>query len=358
MAFFSVEGLNIKGISTAVPTQSKSVLDYDLMSDSEKKMFVKTVGVENRRVAEEGVTSLDLGVHAANQLFQKIGWEKESVDLLVFVTQSRDFYLPSMGPLAQHKLGLSTTCMAFDIGLGCSGYVYGLSIVASMLKSSNFKRAILLAGDVSTISSCYSDRSTYPLFGDAVTATFVENSNANNKWSFELYSDGSGEEAIKIPYGGLRNLPTVDSFEEKERGPGIKRSDLHLALNGIDIFNFSVSKVPKSINDFLLKLGMQRDEIDYFVMHQANKLMNETIRKKVSFEIEKTPYSLKDFGNTSSASIPLTIVTELEVLKSKKSTLLLSGFGVGLSWANALVENDLIEYLLLSFVTEKNEIKG
>jgi len=323
-----------------------------VLSLSERKMFIKTTGVENRRMAEKGTTTSVLAVQAANHLFKEINWQRDEIDLLVFVTQSRDYYLPSMGVIAQNKLKLATSCMAFDIGLGCSGYVYGLSIIASLMQNENMKKAILLAGDISTISCNYKDKSTYPLFGDAASATFIEKTSGDNEWSFELFSDGTGEDAIKINDGGLKHLPSKDSFKEKKYEGDIVRNGFNLSLKGMDIFNFSVTTVPKSITHFLNNKSITFNEIDYFVMHQANLIMNETIRKKLKVSPEKVPYSLKDFGNTSSASIPLTL-TMLEAIKQKESTLLLSGFGVGLSWANAIIENEAILYLLINdFVDE------
>lgn len=337
MAGFSTKGLQIVGISCSLPKQELSNFDYDLLEEKEKKLLVKTIGVETRRVASSGTTTTDLAIDAAEKLFVKTEWQKESVDLLVVVTQSRDYYLPSVGPISQNKLGLPKTCMSFDVGLGCSGYVYGLSIVASMLKGANWKRAILLAGDVSTISCSYNDKSTYPLFGDAGTATFIENISENNLWSFDLNTDGSGEDAIKITHGCLRNIPSEDSFIEKERAPGVIRADLHLSLNGLDVFNFSITTIPKSIQEFLERNSINNDAIDAFIMHQANLLMNETIRKKLKISEDKTLYSIQKYGNTSSASIPLTFCYNQEQIKSQ-AKLLLSGFGVGLSWGNAYIE--------------------
>jgi len=339
MADFSVSGLQIAGIGCSIPKQEISNYDYDLLEESEKKLLVKTIGVETRRVASKGTTTTDLAIDAAEKLFVETKWDKESVDLIVVVTQSRDYYLPSVGPIVQDKLGLSTKCMAFDVGLGCSGYVYGLSIVASMLKGANWKRAILLAGDVSTISCSYNDKSTYPLFGDAGSATFIENTESGNNWIFNLNSDGSGEDAIKITHGCLRNLPNEESFIEKERAPGVTRADLHLALDGLEVFNFSITTIPKSIKQFLENYKLEQDNIDAFVMHQANLLMNETIRKKLKFTPDQTLYSIKKYGNTSSASIPLTICNN-EGQIDKGDNMLLSGFGVGLSWGNAYIELD------------------
>lgn len=344
--YSEIEGINIVGISTVVPPDVYSNLEYDLLNDVERKMMIKTIGVEQRYVAKEGVTTSDLAVDAANKLFKETGWKKEDVDVLIFVTQSRDYYLPSVGPIAQDRLGLPKTCMSFDVGLGCSGYVYGLNILTSLLKANNRKKGVLLAGDISTISCSYNDTSSYPLFGDAATATFIEiNEGAGGSIYFDLNSDGAGENAIKIKAGGLRNRPSIESFEEKEHEDGNVRSDFHLALKGIDIFNFSVGVVPKSVIFFCERYNLNIDDIDLFVMHQANFLMNETIRKKLKIDKSKVPYSIHEYGNTSSASIPLTLSLEGEI---KGENILLSGFGVGLSWANAFLKNVTIPYLITS----------
>ncbi|MFT7611174.1 MAG: 3-oxoacyl-[acyl-carrier-protein] synthase-3 [Parvicellaceae bacterium] len=341
MANFSISGVNITGVAACVPKNVVSNYDYELLSESERRMLVKTIGVETRHVAPKYTTTLDYACAAAEKLFETGNVDRSEIKLEIFVTQSRDYYLPSTAIIAQHKLGLGQDCMAFDIGLGCSGYTYGLSVIASMMKSTGIKKALLLVGDVSTVTCSYNDKSTYPLFGDAGTATLLE-LKEGNEWHFDLHSDGSGEEAIKIPHGGMRNLLTADSLIEKKREDGNTRADLHLQLDGLTVFNFSISKVPKSIRAFMEQNNVVPTSLDHFVMHQANKLMNESIRKKLKFEPEQVPYSLDRYGNTSSASIPLTMVTELSnELKTPKS-LLLSGFGVGLSWGHVLIQTNSV----------------
>ncbi len=173
----------------------------------------------------------------------------------------------------------------------------------------------------------------------------IEKGVSDEPWFFDSNSDGNGYEAIIVHDGGIRNTVNDETFKVENHGKGINRHRHHLALNGMDVFSFSVNEVPKSINQFLKDTETDKNEIDYFVMHQANLLMNETIRKLTGFEKDKTPYSLYDFGNTSSASIPLTIITQLKQLhKSNQPVkLLLSGFGVGLSWSNALISlNNLV----------------
>ncbi|HET8837879.1 MAG TPA: ketoacyl-ACP synthase III [Flavobacteriaceae bacterium] len=333
MPAFSIHNTKISGIAAAVPKQTESNWDYDVLTDSEKRLLIKTTGVENRRVAPKGITTSDLCFEAAEKLIADLGWKKNEIEVLVFLSQSRDYYLPATSIILQDRLGLSTTCMAFDIGLGCSGFPYGLSVVGSLLSATGLKKALLMMGDISSATCAREDKSTYPLFGDAGTVTALEFDENAAPMNFQLNSDGSGHDAIIIPHGGIRNLVSTNSFTKKTLEKGITRSNLNLALNGLDVFNFSITKIPKSLKAFLSKTNSTPEDYDYFLMHQANKLMNETIRKKLKFEMEKTPYSIKDFGNTSSASIPLTLVSELNTeLRKKKLNLLLTGFGVGLSW--------------------------
>jgi 3-oxoacyl-[acyl-carrier-protein] synthase-3 len=350
MAFFSVNNVKVSGIAAAVPKNSISNWDYNLLSNNEKKLLIKTTGVENRRVVDNGVTTSDLCYEAAEQLIKELKWAKEEIQVVIFLSQSRDYYLPATSIILQDRLRLPKSCMAFDIGLGCSGFVYGLSVISSIMSATCLSKGLLMMGDISSLTCSKEDKSTYPLFGDAGTATAIEFDSNSKKMNFNLNSDGSGHKAIMIPAGGVRNGVNATSFDMKEIANGIKRCDLNLALNGLDVFNFSVKELPKSINEYFEYFKTTKDSYDYFLMHQANKLMNETIRKKLKIEEGKVPYSLQSFGNTSSASIPLTIVTELKnQVKTESLNLLMAGFGVGLSWGissltlNKIVCPDLIE---------------
>jgi 3-oxoacyl-[acyl-carrier-protein] synthase-3 len=333
MAIFSIPRINLSGWSAAVPKNKVSNWEYTPLTPSERKLLVKTTGVEERRMAPKGMTTSDLCFVAAEQLLQELSWDKKDIQLVVFLSQSRDYYLPATAVILQDRLGLPKSCLAFDVGLGCSGYVYGLSIIGSLMATSGIKKGLLMVGDISTASCAYEDKSTYPLFGDAGTVTAMEYNEQAEPMHYNLNSDGSGYKAIMIPDGGVRNRVTEQSFEQKEYEGGIRRSNIDLALSGLDVFNFSVTAVPPSIYDLMAYLNSTTQDYDYFLMHQANKLMNETIRKKMTFAIDQVPYSIQQFGNTSSASIPLTMVTKLrEELSTKPLSLLLSGFGVGLSW--------------------------
>ena len=344
MALFKTSHVSIKGISACVPKQKLFTKDYIYFNEAEKDLFIKSVGIVERRVAPQPIVTSDLCFAAATNLIDTLNWDTKDIDCLIFVSQSGDYILPATSIILQHKLGLGKHVMAFDVNLGCSGYVYGLQLLSNLISSGQIKKGLLLVGDTSSLSTHIEDKSTYPLFGDAGSASALEfNANALPIY-FNLQSDGSGEESIKILDGAARNMVRADTFEIKEIEQGIKRSRRHLQLNGIDIFNFALREVPPNINELLNFAGIDKNNIDYFIFHQANKLINESVRKKLKvLEKEKVPYSIDLFGNTSSASIPLTIIVKLkEQLKNQHKKTLLSGFGVGYSWGSCLIDLDNI----------------
>ena len=233
--------------------------------------------------------------------------------------------------------------MAFDISLGCSGYVYGLSVMGRMMANGAIKKGLFLVGDVSTQNTSFKDKSTFPLFGDAGSATAIEYVKGAAEMAFNLQTDGAGYKAIIIPDGGIRNFASRESFEYEEISEGITRNKLHIALDGLEVFNFSLREVAPNIRTLLKQVDKNVEDIDYFVMHQANRLMNETIRKQLKIDPEKYPYSMGEYGNTSSASIPLTIAATLsEEVSGKDLNMLFSGFGVGLSWGSVVLKTDKI----------------
>lgn len=349
MSFFKVNNITVNGISSAVPKEKVKNADYDYISEEERTLLMKTTGIQEKRHAVKGTTTIDLGELAAQKLLDQLNWKKEDIDILVLVTQSRDYYLPSSAVILQEKLGLPKSCMSFDVGLGCSGYVYGLSIISKFLQDGQLKKGLLIAGDVSTVSTNFEDKSTYPLFGDAATATAVSFDETADDMYFELENDGAGYEAIIIRDGGAKNQLNDDTTEIKNYGEGINRSKKDLELNGLDVFSFSIKEPPRNIKSTLEKSKVDLDSIDYLVFHQANRLIIETIRKKLKVAPEKVPYSLTKYGNTSSASIPLTLCDQLGT-KAANKQLLFCGFGVGLSWGTCILKTKnivclpLIEY--------------
>jgi 3-oxoacyl-[acyl-carrier-protein] synthase-3 len=280
---------------------------------------------------------------SAEKLISDLKINKDDIEVLLFVSQSPDYFLPATSIILQDKLGLKKTTLAFDIQLGCSGYVYGLSVIGSLMANGKLKKGLLLVGDKSSFSQSKKDKSTYPIFSDAGTATILEYDEKAETMHFNLQSDGSGHQAIIIPDGGVRSPWNKNSDVVVKIEEGIERSRRNLVLDGVEVFNFSIREAPTNVKDLLEKTGTTIEDYEYFIFHQANKLMNETIRKKLKLSPEKVPYSLPEFGNTSSASIPLTIVSQIgESLKDKKSKMVFSAFGVGLSWASMNVTLDHI----------------
>ncbi|MBL7935124.1 MAG: ketoacyl-ACP synthase III [Bacteroidia bacterium] len=331
----------MRGLSVCVPKQIEKTMDYTWINQEERIAFAKNTGIEERRVASSNTTTSDMCEKAANDLFEKLKWERNTIDVVIFVSQSPDYFLPATSAILQHKLQLRKDVIAFDINLGCSGYIYGLYVISNLMSSGQFKRGLLLAGDKSTLSTTFKDKSTFPLFGDAGSATALEFDVNALPTFFNLFTDGSGYKSIIIEDGGARNHISEKSFITQKIDEGIERAPKHLSLDGIEIFNFALKEVAPSIKNLFDISGFEDAKIDYYVFHQANKLINESVRKKCRIEAEKVPYSIQKFGNTSSASIPLTMLYQLKnKLETKSLNLLLSGFGVGYSWGNCLIQTN------------------
>lgn len=343
MAFLTLRHVAVTGVSAAVPKEDEGIRDiYAKWGDYDN--FFSTTGIQRHRISSLGQCSSDLCAVAAERLLADLHWDKFDVDAIVFVSQTPDYILPATSALIQSRLGLREGCYTLDISLGCSGWVYALSTLGALVETGGIKKALLLAGDTITKLCSPDDKSTYPLFGDAGTATALEyRMEGVSPMYFGLHTDGSGYETIIIRDGGYRSPVSESSFVQESRGEGIVRSRMNLELDGMSVFSFGISKAPQSVKALLEYSGMDKERVDYYIFHQANLFMNEKIRKKLKLESDKVPYSLRDFGNTSCASIPLTMVTQLgDQLRERKLSLLGCGFGVGLSWGSVLFDTDRI----------------
>lgn len=332
MAIVEISGVLVDGIVTAVPKNKIDNLNDTHIEKDQGEKILKTTGIRYRRIASPTTTTSDLCFIAAINLLEKFKESKQDIEILVFVSQTPDYILPATSPILQHKLGLASHVAAFDMNMGCSGYVYGLSTITSILNNSKNPnaKALLLVGDTISKLCATNDSSTYPLFGDAGSATLISKSK-EGKFIFDLNSNGEGAEAIKVEKGGFRALTKTNLTKPSSTKPS-------LYLNGMDVFSFGISKVPKSVKSFLTQVDEHIDNFDYFIFHQANMFMNEKIRKKLKIDSAKVPYSLYNFANTSSATIPLTITTQLKNETYRNNKVFCCGFGVGLSWANVIFD--------------------
>lgn len=338
MAILKYNNVGISAIAACVPQKIEYNKDLGyMMSDEEIQKAIQNIGIEERRIAEQDVCSSDLCFRAAQQLMTDNSIDPQSIDVLLFVSQTSDYHQPATAAVLQHKLGLSKNTIAFDINLACSGYVFGLSTAYAYLQNEGINRVLLLVGEtMSKIVSRY-DKVNTPLFGDAGTATLIEKGEWFGKSLFSLHTDGKGAEVMMIPDGGFRNPVTEDSFIEETDANGDKRTRLQFRMDGMAVFNFGMSEEPRDVKNIVEAAGMELSDIDLLIYHQANKFMTDFFTKWLKFDKAKTPYSIRKFGNTSSASIPLTIVTELKNAYPERSNVILSGFGAGLSWGSALV---------------------
>lgn len=332
----SVTGVSLAGIASAVPAQSVSAVQTGAamgMSEADSLKVANMTGVKQRRVAPTAICTSDLALRAASALLDQLGWDRNSVDVLVVVSQTHDYQLPATACVLQERMGLSDQCAAFDVGLGCSGYVYGLWLASSLLSAGSGNRALLVAGD--TISKICSpeDRSTAFIFGDSGTATALERNTQASAMHFVLGTDGTGRDALIQPGSGARNPVSKKSLERVPGEDGYLRNDLDLYMNGAEVFSFTLKRVPQLFNDVLQLAGWGLPDVDAVVPHQANLFMLKHLAKSMKIPLDKLVLSLEDFGNTSSASIPLTVSHKLaSTLSTGPMNLIMAGFGVGWSW--------------------------
>jgi 3-oxoacyl-[acyl-carrier-protein] synthase-3 len=334
MAFLEIKNVRIAGISAGVPKRKVCNLDIkDISADYDSAAFVETTGVLERRL-DKALTTSDLCVPAAEKLISDLGWDKKDIEALIFVSQTTDYYLPATACIVQDRLGLSKECYAEDIVLGCSGWVYGLSTLVSLMSNGCINKGLLLAGDARRHVE-----TNDPLFGFAGTATALEFKEGAEGFKFHFGTDGSGFDAIIIPDGGSRNQVTENSFKD-EVIDGKHYNRMQTRMKGMDVFSFGISTAPKSVKKLAESFGFDYLDADFFVFHQANMKMNNMIAKKLKLPTEKVPSCMYYYGNTSSASIPLTMVTQLKGICEDKTKFICCGFGVGLSWGTVAFETD------------------
>jgi 3-oxoacyl-[acyl-carrier-protein] synthase III len=339
MGLISFNNIGIRGISATVPKRKISNTSFtDIFDEKEIKNAIATTGIKERRIVDSDICSSDLCFESANNLLNELEVDRDSIDTLIFLSQTPDYSQPSTAPSLQNRLGLSKTTASFDINMACSGYIYGLSTAYAYCNSHGVKRVLLLVGETMSKTISSKDRATCLLFGDAGSATLIEKNEKYGKSYFSLNSDGSGSSVLKIPAGGYRTPSSDETVKDKEYSDGSIRSEEQLYMDGMEVFNFTMRVVPKDIRKILESTERTQEDIDFLIFHQANKYMTDYLAKKAKFPLEKVPYSLDKYGNTSGVTIPLTIVSELVDKAPLNSKMLLSGFGAGLSWGSAIID--------------------
>jgi 3-oxoacyl-[acyl-carrier-protein] synthase-3 len=291
------------------------------------------IGISERRIASEKETALDMAVMASLNLFGEYKISPSAIDFILFCTQSPDYFLPTSACLIQEKLGIPTSAGALDFNLGCSGYVYGLSLAKGLISGGIAKNILLLTSETYSKHIHPKDKGNRAIFGDAAAATLVSTEGFAEIGNFCLGTDGRGAENLIIKTGGLRNIEKKHDLVFEEGNP--VSSDF-LFMNGSEIFDFTLEAVPLLVNDTLAKNSIRKEEVDLFVFHQANKHMMNFLRKKIGIDEDKFYYFLEKVGNTVSSTIPIAL-KEARKENKLKGNVLLAGFGVGYSWAGTVL---------------------
>ncbi|MEG2623284.1 MAG: ketoacyl-ACP synthase III [Clostridia bacterium] len=322
MSYSKLNGVRITGMCAAFPKNEEDnrVVAQELGVDDIDK-FIDIVGVKRRYVAINRQTSSDLCYESARSILAGMAVDPSTIDALLFVSQTPDYIQPSTACVLHGRLGLQKSALAFDINLGCSGFVYGLSVAASFICGMGLKRVLLLVGDILRKNKTVDPKDTL-LFGDVGTATLIEAGDGIIESA--LFTDGTGYKNLIIPGGGTRR-----TYQEGDSFLEITKPE----MDGESVMAFTITEVPKAFKVFFANNGKQVSDYDYCILHQANKQMIQYIAKKVKIPAEKLPISMDRYGNTNGSSIPVTLADLCEHgVEKEKLSIIASGFGIGLSW--------------------------
>jgi 3-oxoacyl-[acyl-carrier-protein] synthase-3 len=343
MALWEIKNVAVRGVTGTVPDHAVKTADFDIFTPEEAEIFDNTVGIKNRYIGPDDVCTSDLCFDAAERLLSALGWEKESIDVLVFGSVTGDYKTPPTAGILQHRLGLPLSTFVLDIPMGCCGSMYAINVAGNLLSSGNVKRALLLVGDTALRMGSMKDKSRVPLFGDSGTAMALEYDPTAEDIIIEFNTLGSGYEALITPHGGFRHPISPESFIEEDFGNGIIRAPKDTLINGMDVFSFAISRPPISIKKMMERYNLTTENVDYFLIHQANKLIVDRIVKKLKLPIEKVPYDLQEFGNLGGASVPMLMTYNLaDELQRRPLTLLCSSFGLGLTWGTMVLRSNRV----------------
>lgn len=318
-------GLGIKSIASVLPDERLDNEELLKRFDVTESFLKEKLGIDSRRICPSDCAASDLAVKAAKKLFDK-GLKKKDLDLLVICTQNPDYKLPNTAAIVQDKLALPTSITSFDINQGCSGFIYSLAVVKSMMKVLNYNNSMIITVDLySKIIDRY-DKNTALLFGDAAAAIWISGQSDNEILAFSFGTDGSGFDKLIVKSGGSRHPVTVEGV------------DPYLRMDGRAIFEFMMKRIPGDISNCIEINNLVLDDVDYFIFHQASLYMIKALQKMVKIPDEKMVIFLKSTGNTVSSSIPLAFENVLFIKNLRNKLVLLSGFGVGLSWGSVVIK--------------------
>jgi 3-oxoacyl-[acyl-carrier-protein] synthase-3 len=348
MGVLKFNNVGITSITACVPSAVyKNERLSEIMPAEEVEKLIKAIGIVERRITDENTTSSDLCYQAARRLIDENQIDPESIDMLLFVSQTPDYVTPPTSSVLQHRLGLPESCGTLDMSMPCSGFIYALSAAFAYASNPSVNRVMLCVGETMSKLANPRDKVNFPLYGDAGTVCIVEKGNFGES-TFLLTSDGSGEKSVIVPARGYRNPLNEDSLKDKEYENGNFRRLIDITMDGTDTFNHAIRVIPQQVKKLMQAANITTEDVDYLVSHQANKFMIDFIVKRLKFDTNKTPFCLQKYGNTSGASVPLTIVSELEGKMEGNKRLLLTSIGAGWCYATAYLSTCDLKILPVS----------
>lgn len=352
MAHWEIKNVAIRGVTGTLPNNPIKTVDLPYFTQEEADTFDSTVGIKNRYIASSDVCASDLCLDAGERLLTGLGWEKESIDILLFASVTGDYKTPPTSAILQDRMGLPTTTFVLDVPMGCCGCMYCINVAGNMLSAGTAKRALILVGDTAMRMGNPNDKSRGPLFGDSGTALALEYDPTADDIIVDFNTMGSGYQALMTPHGGFRHPITVESFIEEDFGNGIVRAPKDALINGMDVFSFAITKPTISVKKLLDEQEFDKDkDVDFFLIHQANKLIVDRLVKKLKLPIEKVPYNMQKFGNLGGSSILMLMSSEIaEELSSRPLTLLCSSFGLGLTWGTMIMKTKPLVVVPINFL--------
>lgn len=340
MAFWRIHNVALRGVTGTVPNNPVKTAELPIFTQEEAELFDATVGIRNRYIAPNDICASDLCLDAAERLIAGLEWPKESIDVLLFVSVTGDYKTPPTSAILQDRLGLPQSTFVLDVPMGCCGCMYGINVAGNLISSGTAKRALVLVGDTAMRMGSLKDKSRMPLFGDSGTAVALEYDVTADDIIVDFNTMGSGYQALMTPHGGYRHpIDKESSFEYEDFGNGIVRAPKDALINGMDVFSFAITKPVLSLKKMLDEQGLDKDnDVDFFLIHQANKLIVDRIVKKLKLDEAKVPFNLQKFGNLGGASIPMLMVSEIaDELRTRPLTLMCSSFGLGLTWGTMVL---------------------
>lgn len=343
MAFIQIPKVTIRGMAACVPSEIEENASLAMYTPEEASQIIESTGIERKHIVPDGVTASDLCIKAAEKLIEDLGWDRETIDAIGYFTQMADYVNHPTVFVTHQALGLSEDCACYDYFHGCPGWLISLSSMASLVSTGAVKRALLLGGDNDSKHIYKSYREERPLFGDCGTATAIEFDPQAKDMSFVIGTRSSDGIALARKNGGERNPYTLETFQREMdlRSGKITPDETGEAMDGMSVFSFGITAPPKSVKTLCDNIGIELDSIDKLVLHQANLFMVKKIAKKLKVDLEKVPSCLKDYGNTTSASIPLTIVSQCQKEYGEKHMKTIAcSFGTGLSWGSVYFETE------------------